>query len=250
MAASCPRPIAQLQHFRSFVALAAFAGVSFGLVAGCGSNEASFRINGAITESVAANFLAAGDVSVLYVSSPGGDGAAALKIASAMLENETHLVIDGFCSSACAEFLIPAASEVTARNRPIVSVHGNPLLIRKLFADAGIEQAPECIAVAAPLEEIYKQRGRSLQLALAQEQRLGLTRFLAKSDPETQCYLFDWKFAATSWLPTSEEYASLMGLAIDGELCSDSERCLHERVVESKATGLCRVRDELLPCTE
>jgi hypothetical protein len=159
-------------------------------------------------------------------------------------------VIDGFCASACAEFLIPAASEVTALNHPIVSVHGNPLLIRKLFADYGIEQEPHCIAVAAPLEEIYRQRGRSSQLALAQEQRLGLTKFLAKPDPNTQCFFFDWKFAATSWLPTSEEYASLMGLEIDGELCSDSVRCLRERVVDFKATGRCRIRDELLPCAD
>ena len=206
----------------------------------------SASLRGEINHDVVDSLIDKGPISELRVSSIGGNGEAALHLANAMLENGTTLTIDGVCSSSCAEFLLPAAARVVARGKPLLAVHGNPLLLQALYERNHHHEDPTCFRDSFSLREIYRVRGLSTELALAQEQKLVLSRF--ETSFAEPCVLFRWSFRHSNWFPTSEQYARMMGIVFEGELCADDIRCIESRIRYDEGPNTCVVGEQVLHC--
>lgn len=208
--------------------------------------ESHFVIDGPITPEVAAAFTATGPFDRLVVTSGGGHGFAALSIAEKMVEWRTVLDIDGLCMSACVEFLVPAAEKVVARRKPVLAVHGNPILLEELYRRQIDKPVPECFEESRATKALYEVRGRSTEMALRQEQVLSLLSF--ETMDTSPCTLFRWKFRHSNWFPTSAQFAQFMGVQIEGELCADNERCSVKYIANNRGQNTCIVGEQVVQC--
>ncbi len=64
-------------------------------------------------------------VELLYVSSHGGDVSTALSIAEVIAQWETHIFVERYCSSSCANYFLPVARRVTVQPNAMVLLHGS-----------------------------------------------------------------------------------------------------------------------------
>ena len=74
------------------------------------------------------------EVRTLIINSRGGSALFALKIAKYIIENDLELLVIDDCSSACAEYILPAARRVNFKNSPVLAFHGNLLAYNELGA--------------------------------------------------------------------------------------------------------------------
>ena len=65
----------------------------------------------------------------LIVKSPGGDAQYGYRAARIIYEEGHKLIITEYCSSACAEFLLPAAKSLVFDKSPLIGFHGSPLTL-------------------------------------------------------------------------------------------------------------------------
>ena len=62
--------------------------------------------------------------SVIRINSRGGQNAIGLSLAHMLKDENFHLIIEGRCNSACAQYIIPLAKELTLRDGAGVVIHG------------------------------------------------------------------------------------------------------------------------------
>lgn len=65
------------------------------------------------------------NIAQLTVNSFGGQAEAAMEIAGALAQRRLRLVVSGFCMSACANYLLPAATSVSLDDA-VIGLHGSP----------------------------------------------------------------------------------------------------------------------------
>ena len=58
----------------------------------------------------------------VLITSSGGDSNAAIKISNAIMARRASVKVVGYCVSACAEFVLPAAAKVIAVDSPIIGI--------------------------------------------------------------------------------------------------------------------------------
>lgn len=91
-------------------------------------DDTTVRLRGEINadmEACAANALTAG-VERVVVNTPGGDTQAGRAIARKIAGLPRTLVIDGECSSSCANYFVPAAIRLEATPGSFIAIHGTP----------------------------------------------------------------------------------------------------------------------------
>lgn len=64
--------------------------------------------------------------SKLRITSNGGDAALAIQAAGMVTARDYALIVRGFCFSACANYLVPAARSIEVEPYSIVGLHGAP----------------------------------------------------------------------------------------------------------------------------
>lgn len=91
------------------------------------SDAQDLRIDEEISPTLADRFLneLSPDVSVITIRSHGGHELSALRIARAIESLNIAIEVDGYCYSACASILLPAASEVRIDAEDIIALHGD-----------------------------------------------------------------------------------------------------------------------------
>jgi len=65
------------------------------------------------------------DVTVMVLNSPGGDVSSALDIAKLLSGRDLHIIVEEDCSSSCANFLLPLATDLTVRPFSTILLHGS-----------------------------------------------------------------------------------------------------------------------------
>ncbi len=104
------RPVARLSSFKS-------SGVDIIRLEG--------RIDASTPEALANRIRETPETKTLEINSFGGDATAAMRIAQILENSQLSLRIAGFCMSACANYLLPAAREVILVNA-VIGFHGSP----------------------------------------------------------------------------------------------------------------------------
>ncbi len=84
--------------------------------------------HGLITSQSSTKFLelATLDISMLVISSHGGDVSEAIKMANRMVDLKMSVVVVGWCMSSCANYIFPAATQKFAMPRSYIGWHGGP----------------------------------------------------------------------------------------------------------------------------
>ena len=83
------------------------------------------RIDASTPEALIRRIRETPEIKFIEVNSFGGDAVAAMRVAHILETSQLSLRIAGFCMSACANYLLPAAREVSLINATI-GFHGSP----------------------------------------------------------------------------------------------------------------------------
>ena len=187
------------------------------------------------------------EIETIVVNSKGGPVGVAAKIARLIMENELNLVVEGYCSSACAEYLMTAAKSVYAVNAPVIGVHGNPIIDEMVYRSQSDRPITHCEWPArSTLSYIYAQNGLSDRFHEEQISRLRISKLFFDRTPDGCIYKLDLRMGIRQWLPTSEQLSDLLGVDIIGEVCADKAACISR---EFKKKGrLCIWGNEEIPC--
>lgn len=146
-----------------------------------------FEIKGSITEQHVHDLSAvADDIQFLVIDSKGGGVGWGMGVGQIVVDHDLPVYVRGICASACFEFVLPAAQYVVAINEPIFAVHSNPLIIRDIANERGVEIQEQC-AFYAPmrwLDEVYELRGLDYAFVELQRSKTGSPHidFIAGAD--------------------------------------------------------------------
>lgn len=202
----------------------------------CRRNESiCIRIQGKLSQDhVEALASRVGEVEIVVVNSPGGLPTIATELSKMIFEHELIVVVDGECSSACTEFLMPAAKKVTLLPNALVAFHRNSFTIRDAIEGGGYVVPPDCPSVSFDwIAELYRKRGLSMQFHLLEEEKLGemTFEFIVDSSgcPKITKYETEFEF----WLADRDSLENFYGesIEIEGRLCRESPTCLRQRRV-------------------
>lgn len=179
------------------------------------------------------------DQQTVYINSEGGRVRAAANAADVILEKELNFVVIGFCASACVEEILPAAKSVKAFDNPVFAVHGNMQNYLDYLKRGGTEP---CVSGESPEERILSlealvertnqqllQTGHKIDFGKKQKEVLGEQTIIGFKTPEGDCGTIQ-QFSVAYWLPTSEEFRTYFGLAVEGTLCNDNRACLENKL--------------------
>ncbi|MEM6898746.1 MAG: hypothetical protein AAF583_03095 [Pseudomonadota bacterium] len=185
----------------------------------------------------------------VVVDSPGGVTLIGTTLGQELLKSDAELIILNRCSSACAEFIMPAARAVFAHNKPRIGVHGNLFFSQQILVEQGIDVPDSCQNKAlADIEEIYRVRNLNRDFYWEQRKRLG-EMHADFEERENKCPIVHrWEFEVAAWYPTSAQIESMWGLSIDGALCSDDARCVERQIEWPSGERVCVVEDRRVSC--
>lgn len=145
----------------------------------------------------------------VIVSSFGGPEAEALDIAEFIRNNDISITVDGYCTSSCAQYLLPAAKHVTILNNSLVSFHVNSYGLR----DLSIPDKKSAAIIRYNSEravKLYNDEKVSLQLMELATRMMDLQCIDSMASQNGKVFgLYD------VWVPT-KEFLTNSGLEFDG----------------------------------
>ncbi len=167
-------------------------------------------------------------IRTIKLFSGGGFPKDAAKIAKLFMGKDLTIVVDRECSSACANYLLPAAKSVIFKNEPIVGFHWSSQMNRDQMIRHGGDVSNCVYPGLKELEDMYRLKGLNLEFWKEVESRLVLESYqvVPKSN------LCPWKkrkFENRMWLPTSNQLRSLLGLEFTGFVCADDFQACAQR---------------------
>lgn len=189
-----------------------------------------------------------GRVRHIIIDSPGGHGLIAAEISKYIRSNDVRLSVKGQCSSACFEFIASATGKVRMIGRPVIALHGSPLVLEEMLERSGQTQAEHCPRMQ--LQEqiaIYEQNELSFEFPAVQLEALGIEVFETRH-VEGGCQKHRFKFSNKFWYPTSVQIEELLGLEIIGSICADSVDCAKKYLIKSNGQETCILEDSEIPC--
>lgn len=120
------------------------------------SDEIKIRITGHINKQLLEKFKQMpSDVRVIEITSQGGDTESALEIARLIRKKGYNLEVTKYCLSACAQWLMPAATSVTINDNAIVAMHMTATWMRDTLRKSGNPPGAEKYSKLADKEAIF-----------------------------------------------------------------------------------------------
>lgn len=160
----------------------------------------------------------------IVISSYGGRGDIGLDIADLVRSREARLTVVDRCLSSCAEFILPAASEINFVGAPLVGFHGNPALIEWLAVRSEHESVEACeFEESNRMYDLYLERGVDFGFFHLQVKVLRLLSFgLDYEAPTGECPSMNYVFEHDMWFPSAKTLREDLGLVFSGSVCADS----------------------------
>jgi hypothetical protein len=190
-------------------------------------NAIKGRLDGFFLKKINDMNLADGDC--LKLNSPGGLPEFALIVGRIIYNKNIDLVISGWCGSACAEYILPAAQSITFSGEPLIGFHGNPIMADYFEQEQNLYNAHNCsYAHAAKLKSFYKIIGAKENFWKIQLKHLRLED--KKFERWRDCNQFLYKFVNVAWFPTSEQLQNDFGLEFIGTVCADDSKCYERKL--------------------
>jgi hypothetical protein len=202
---------------------------------------------GRITPELVALVDQAEPAFTLVIDSKGGNGLAAIQAGHILRQKKAKLVIDGACSSSCAEFLLPGSRAVDVRGDAIVALHGSFIADRALSIERYGPSEGECFKGSAKLQLDYWE----LAHVRSDAWRETAKRLIPIEQPPPsggRCGKVEYRHEF--WLPTSRQLKDLFGIKISGRLCADSPRCVRTKIKSYWKTGTVVVGDKVVTVGE
>jgi DNA-binding protein len=147
----------------------------------------------------------------IIISSRGGRESVALDIAEIIRKNGMELEINDACTSACAQYLMVAASKVEISENAVVSFHLNSFGILKMVDENDIKKfnIEELKNNRKRAENLYLKKGVSL--TLLEESTYQVEPLCLQSNPQGEQLINKYDF----WIPT-ENYLKNIGVKFQG----------------------------------
>lgn len=147
----------------------------------------------------------------IIINSRGGRESIALDISEIIENNKMNLIIKGACTSACAQYLMVAASKVRISEDSIVSFHLNSFGILKIVrtADIRIFNLKEIESNSNRAKDLYLRKGVSLSLLENSTYQVEPICIERSQLGEKLINKYDF------WIPNSE-YLSISGFKFEG----------------------------------
>ena len=100
------------------------------------------------------------NVSKVVITSTGGDTLAAIAAARIIKARGYELVVQKYCLSACAQWLMPAAKTVKLEDMPIVGMHHTATALERILSDGGNKaEALRYSPIARVEQQFYDEIG-------------------------------------------------------------------------------------------
>lgn len=179
--------------------------------------------------------------------STGGLADIGLEAAEIVRSRGLEVVVLGSCNSACAEYILPAASKIQFFDDPLVGFHGNESSMMYFAVEDGLKNpcAPDSDqknmldkleGLIERREALYNKTGRKKDFWKAQIKSLGSAKLIKAPTRGSDC-VYIQKFPYELWYPTSEQLNSLLGLEFEGTLCADDPVCYKRKIPMVKGLG-------------
>lgn len=215
------------------------------LCLGCSphSEQSSYKIDGEIDQSTVNDLYAAtdGNPTEVTIRSEGGAAIAGLALAHQIYHRNHVLIVEDYCLSSCAEFVLPAASSVRAVDTPLIGFHQGPNVDRIVAEGITGEHDFSCLEnLAARQIDVYGWNRRPMRIFDAQHDflspRNAEVRVVDYGEYECQEVFYD--LASRMWFPTSQQLRELAGIQIEGEICADVAGCVEQRALQMFGPGV------------
>ena len=169
---------------------------------------------------------------VIEVSSVGGDGGVALKIAEELSELKAEILVNEVCFSSCAEFLLAGADAITFEDRPLIGFHGNPPMKEWLARHFEVPNIEYCeFQESDHMYDLYFERDMNFGFWRQQLDVLTLQAFAVDPEIATEsCPKMGFDFEHEMWFPSSATLRDDLGLNFTGSVCADDIEACAARV--------------------
>ncbi len=195
--------------------------ISLAYLVGCSKNS-FLSLNGTINQefyTLISNFDLNG--AIIEVTSSGGSNKYAIEVAKKIYKNSIHIEIVSECTSACVEFLLPAAESIKFIDKPLIAIHWGPILNFGQYKRArGHLNGCELNDLVAQVK-LFEAKKLNQNFWHHTEKRLVLKHYELSDKPE-QCPWKTREFENDFWLPTSKQLKEMWGLKFTGSVCADN----------------------------
>ena len=199
-------------------------------------------IRGKVDEIMLEEFEKVENNGTVLLYSFGGVSQIGIKVAQIIQDKNIRIAIIGNCISACAEFILPAASEnLTFIAEPLIGFHGNTV--------ANFTYVEE---LTGNYEDYCNVR-HSLHTQIFLQETIGRVDFwkqhldrliVQKVDYKNinlsggmTCKLVDIQTKHEMWYPTSKQLRKLFGITFTGSVCSDDFACYDTRLTNEQSNN-------------
>jgi hypothetical protein len=131
------------------------------ITTGCSADGKPAEFTSPITSEALDAFRSlTSDGSILTITSTGGDTLTAIKVGRLIRDRDVTLVVRGFCLSACAQFIAPAARKLVFEGLPIFAMHHSATALGGTLRASGDDRGAAFYdRVAAEEQRFYKDMG-------------------------------------------------------------------------------------------
>ena len=173
----------------------------------------------------------------LIIYSQGGNTDAAYKTAQIIINKKYSIKVAEICLSACAEYLLPAATEIELIREPLIGYHRNPILLRYLADKNGVRNLEHCkMNRDKKLLKLLSDTGKTTAAWKETVKRLNLMSY-RPIYRDKQCPQSVREFENKFWFPNSEQLETIFGLKVSGKLCADDPACYNRKIPHYFAKG-------------
>ena len=140
--------------------------------------DRSVYVCGILGDSLVNEVIAVGDdIDIVYVRSGGGDTASAMRLSRWLDNSKKTLVVDEFCLSACASFLVASVDHVRVPEGAVVGFHHTTITLLRRGAREDMLK-PDALKnlkakYAVPEADFYEAQGIDLKWLYAPDVLLG-----------------------------------------------------------------------------
>lgn len=175
-----------------------FVALGLALSSCANATVSAFQITGQINHETVKDFRKAPEsIEYVYITSHGGFNEAAIELAREIRRRDVTLVVERYCLSACAQFLMPASGRVILNDKPLVGFHHTASAYRDLLVRSGeLEQAEEVRGKSEREQQFYADIGTNPILLYAPYEATVPTCFWPSNDVrDGRAFSATWHFA-------------------------------------------------------
>lgn len=163
----------------------------------------------------------------ILIHSTGGNPDPSLRFAELIIKSKNSIVVNGDCISACAEYVLPAASSIEMRNDPLIGFHWNAMMIEELMRNTATKDVEYCeFRDSKKLRQLQKNMGVNHNFWKQVLLKLENKKYFVEYRPG-RCPWKKMNFRNRLWFPTSRQLREDYNLSFEGAVCADDyDKCL------------------------